>query len=390
MKDSIPHKIWEDFTSFLTNKKGDLSQETKLWLKEEPNKNKLKEIVYYREAFSRKNNSIGKEEVRESILSLVTRKKKSFIIYRYAGTVIILLGLSFFTWTILEKNKSNKKFAENTCIERYNGEVKLIMSKGKVVNLSEHKKQSILIENGIDIVSDTQNLVIYKDVEKKLKNNNILKPDMHHLIVPKGADYQLVLADGTKVWLNSESELKYPSFFTGDMRIVELKGEAFFRVERDEDRKFITRVKGLNIEVLGTSYNISAYPEDEKITTTLVSGLVKAKSKDKSTLLKPSQQLIFDKEQDKWELKTVDVDDYVSWKNGIIQIKAYTFEQIVVMLKRWYDFEMFYMNESIKDYKFKGALDKNLSLKSILKIMEQTTDIRFKIKGKVVTVYKDY
>lgn len=391
MKEKIPHNIFEELTSFLAGREGKLSEETNDWLNDDSNKKNLKEILYYREAFSKKSGrSTGKEDVRKDIIKLVSKRNRNLSIFRYAASIVVVIGLSLLTWTMFNRFSEQEQFAEKAHIERFDGKVELILPGGKTVALAKQKEINVLEEKGVNIVLDTQKMVSYeKHSDKNIKEADVI-PQMHTIRVPKGADYQLVLSDGTKVWLNSESELKYPSFFKGKTREVELKGEAFFKVKRDVKRRFITKVNGLNIEVLGTSYNVSAYPEDKEIKTTLVSGSVRARSNNKTTVLKPSQQLVYSANNKLWEVKTVDVEDYISWKNGLIQIKAYTFEQITNMLKRWYDFEIFYQNEELKDYRFKGVINKNLPLEDILGMIEQTTDIRFKIKGKTVTVLKEY
>lgn len=390
MKQKIPLNIWEEISSFLANRKESLSDEAKEWLKDKSNSKNLNELLYYREAFSEKFNDTGRDDVRRNIIKLVGRRNRRLTIFRYAASIVVVLGISFLTWTMFDNINTREKIAESKPIEKYEGKVELILPGGKTVALSDQLENSVLKEESVNIVIDTQKLVSYERLAGNTVDKKNIEPEIHYIRVPKGADYQLVLSDGTKVWLNSESELKYPSFFKGDKRVVELKGEGFFKVTKDPKRRFITKVNNLNIEVLGTSYNISAYPEDKEIKATLISGSIKAVTKENTTVLKPDQQLTFSDEKKKWEVKEVDVEDYISWKNGLIQIKAYTFEQIVNMLKRWYDFEIFYMNEDLKKYRFKGVINKNLPLENILGMIEQTTDIRFKVRDKTVTVFKEY
>jgi hypothetical protein len=390
MKQKIPLNIWEEISSFLANRKKSLSDEANEWLKDKSNSKNLNELLYYREAYSRKFHDTGKDEVRRNIIKLVGKRNRSLMMLKYAASIIVILGLSFLTWIMFDNINNREKIADSEPIERYEGKVELILPGGKTVTLSDQLEKSVLKEESVNIVIDTQKLVSYEKLAGNAVDKKDIEPEIHYIRVPKGADYQLVLSDGTKVWLNSESELKYPSFFKGDKRMVELKGEGFFKVTKDPKRRFITKVNNLKIEVLGTSYNISAYAEDKEIKATLISGSIKAVTKENTTILKPDQQLTFSDENKKWEVKEVDVEDYVSWKDGLIQIKAYTFEQIVNMLKRWYDFEIFFMNEDLKKYRFKGVINKNLPLEDILGMIQQTTDIRFKIKGKTVTVFKEY
>lgn len=215
-------------------------------------------------------------------------------------------------------------------------------------------------------------------VEMKLAYNTI--------VVPKGAEFDLVLADGTQVWLNADSKLKYPVAFGKDQREVELEGEGYFKVVRDEKRPFRVVAKGQTVEVLGTEFNVDAYPGEVNVYTTLVNGKVKVDVEGKIVVLDPGMQsVVSDKNV---YTRKVNVDEVVSWRNGMFVLEDHTLEEIMSKLARWYDFTVFYQNISLRGATFKGKIPRYASFESILNILEKTGDVKFNVKNKTITVYQ--
>lgn len=206
------------------------------------------------------------------------------------------------------------------------------------------------------------------------------------LNVPKGAEFDLVLADGTQVWLNAESKLKYPVAFGGKEREVELEGEGFFKVTKDAKRPFRVKVKGQVVEVLGTEFNVDAYPGEKYIYTTLVQGKVRVDAEGKSLELTPGMQSVVGNEE--MYTRKVNTGDVVSWRNGMFVLEDKTLEEILSKLSRWYDFSVFYQNQASKQITFKGKIPRYASFESILDILERTGEVKFKVSGQVVTVYQ--
>lgn len=206
------------------------------------------------------------------------------------------------------------------------------------------------------------------------------------LNVPKGAEFDLILADGTQVWLNAESKLKYPVAFGGKERVVELEGEGFFKVSKDAARPFRVKTKGQVVEVLGTEFNVDAYPDGEYVYTTLVEGKVKVDTDGKSLELTPGMQSVVGKQN--VYTRKVNTGDIVSWRNGMFVLEDKTLEEIMSKLTRWYDFSVFYQNQAAKDITFKGKIPRYASFESILDILERTGEVKFKVSGQTVTVYQ--
>ena len=205
------------------------------------------------------------------------------------------------------------------------------------------------------------------------------------LIVPKGGEYSLELPDGTVVWVNSESSLRFPEKFTSNRREVFLEGEAYFEVKKDANRPFYVHTEVGKVRVLGTAFNVCAYSNDRFWQTTLVEGSVMINQEEKEVLLKPNEQYQIDVRTGKAGLREVLPELYTSWRDGKFYFKAYTFEELVEKLERWYDFKMFYMNEEIKTRRFSGVVNKYQPLEEMFKFLQMTSDVQFNVKGNVVT-----
>ncbi len=206
------------------------------------------------------------------------------------------------------------------------------------------------------------------------------------LSVPKGAEFDLVLADGTQVWLNAESKLKYPVAFGSEERVVELEGEGFFKVSKDASRPFRVKTKRQVVEVLGTEFNVDAYPDGEYVYTTLVEGKVKVDADGKSMELVPGMQSVVGGQE--MYSRKVNTGDVVSWKNGMFVLEDKSLEEIMSKLARWYDFNIFFQNQALKEITFKGKIPRYASFESILDILERTGEVKFKVSGQTVTVYQ--
>ena len=204
--------------------------------------------------------------------------------------------------------------------------------------------------------------------------------------IPQGGEYVLVLNDGTKVHLNSMSSLRFPVAFGSGRREVELAGEAYFEVSKT-GQPFIVSAQGMQIEVLGTTFNISAYPGEE-YRTTLVSGSVKVEAGGgESLILKPSQQASLMPGSGDIQVRTVDTAFFTSWVKGKINFKDQRLEDIMKILSRWYNIEVNYSNETLKNKRFGCYVNRYEEIAPFLELLEATENIHVKINGKTITFY---
>ena len=196
------------------------------------------------------------------------------------------------------------------------------------------------------------------------------------------------LCDGTKVYLNSGTKLEFPSRFDGDMRSVSLKGEAYFEVARNESKPFIVEVDEMKVKVLGTAFNVKSYVDEPGIYTTLVQGSVAIlRDGQPEKIIKPGEQAYYNKGVGMLSISPVDVNEFTAWKDGLFYFKDITLEEILRIVARWYDLEIFYMNQSAKSVVYSGKMPMYSSVEDVLRKFEISGDVRFELQGRALTVF---
>ena len=265
------------------------------------------------------------------------------------------------------------------------------------------QKAILTLNNGESIVLDssTNKVIQEKDgtlIERgngklnyaKSSKGETIHPIFNILRIPRGGEFTLLLSDGTRVHLNAMSNFKYPVRFGGNKREVELSGEAFFEVTKDKSRPFVIRTAGMNVEVLGTTFNLNAYENNEKIVTTLVEGSVKINSQitHESRLLSPDEQATFDVSNGQTEIKKVDVNLYTAWKDGNLIFYDARLEDIMTTLSRWYSANVLYRSSSVKDIRFSGNLNRYGDINQILDIISSTGKITIEIDKNTILFSK--
>lgn len=258
-------------------------------------------------------------------------------------------------------------------------QAKLILSDGKVIDLQDQKEQ-FAEDDGALIKSINGSLNYFNTSDTTIENSK--KEIYNTLLVPKGGAYQITLPDGTNVWLNSESELRFPVRFAGATRNVFLKGEAFFEVSKNAAKPFLVEIKGSTIEVLGTQFNINSYTNEVK--TTLVEGSVKLSSSiGASAVLKPGQR--GDINKGLIEIKNADMRKALAWKNGEFYFKGDRFTDILNQLALWYDLDI-EMEKSMANISITGSIDKDVQLSEVLTMLKYITKGHFELSGRKLTV----
>ena len=209
------------------------------------------------------------------------------------------------------------------------------------------------------------------------------------LSVPRSTEYQVQLSDGTRVWLNSESELRYPVDFVSTERKVFLRGEAYFQVAKDTNKPFRVVVNDMMVEALGTGFNINAYQDDNCLRTTLVEGKVRVSYSDtrQECILVPGEQAVL--KEGVLTSGQVNVDDIIAWKKGRFVFSDMPLETIANQLERWYDVEIRFDDTVAKYYRFTGVMKRYNELEQVLGLIEETTNVRFKVEGRQVRVFRN-
>lgn len=253
----------------------------------------------------------------------------------------------------------------------------LILSDGKEVDLSAEIEDRYIKKDGLKIDKEKKEL-FYNQKENPVAEK--VKLAYNELHVPLGGTYTLTLADGSQVWLNAGSSLKYPVEFSKDTRQVYLSGEAFFEVTKSI-KPFIVNAQNVDVRVLGTQFNVSAYTDETKLTTTLVEGKVQVttESSAKPEILTPHMQATLAKETNNFETKTVNTAEFTSWKDGKLEFRNQNLDVVMKRLSRWYNFQYEFKNAQAKDFHFSARINNTEDISTILEMLELTTQVKFEI-----------
>ena len=262
----------------------------------------------------------------------------------------------------------------------------LTLADGRKIELDESKNGILVNQGGIKVHKNSDGIIEYTFSKKETPSSNSLdtaEPVFNTIETPVGGKYQLNLADGSKVWLNSSSSIRFPIFFSKDKREVELKGEAYFEVSKDSKRKFSVRSGIQTVEVLGTQFNINAYSDEKSIKTTLFEGEIRVidLKTNNSKLLKPGEQSNVDQSI---QIRRIDTQTEIAWKEGYFHFKKADIETVMRQLGRWYGVTARYEG-NLPAHHFSGAISNNLTLLEVLEILEKS-NIHFRLDGKEVVV----
>ncbi|MCR8558358.1 FecR domain-containing protein [Mucilaginibacter sp. BJC16-A38] len=316
------------------------------------------------------------------------KKRKIFsipVLKHVAAAAIFLAAASTIMYCIMHRQQQNQvavnKPAVTHDVNPGGNKATLTLSNGATYVL-DSAKNGILTQNGkISIKKEKDGQIVYAADGVK---STTADENMYNTMTTKaGGQYQVLLADGTKVWLNSESSIKYPTAFKGSQRIVELTGEAYFEVAKNAAMPFIVKVNDMQVKVLGTHFNIMAYNDEAAVKTTLLEGSVKLSIGQASNVLKPGQQGMVNKNG---QIKVVDVDTdlAIAWKNGYFEFDRSNIQEIMAQLSRWYDTKVTYEGK-IPDDEFVGRIERGVKLSQVLRILE-LSHVHFKIENKNIIV----
>jgi len=305
-------------------------------------------------------------------------------IYPYlavAATVIFLAGFLWYFLFFAKNEEIKTAHTETTLTERQNRAV-LVLSDGAIVDLDQSDNKSVSEENGVQIFNLPGEVLRYEQATEPVIENRT-----NRLIVPAGARYQIQLADGTKVWMNSLSELEYPVSFSAQKRKVKLSGEAYFEVTRNPSAPFTIEANGYEVVVLGTSFNVSAYASDSFIQTTLVTGAVEVNNREGTAYnLNPGQMAMINHEGQEISINYVDTRLYTSWRDGILHFNKITLQELAIKLERWYDVDIQFANEQTSGLLFSGAMENSRDVRFLLTLIGQAANVEFEIVDKQIYV----
>lgn len=296
-----------------------------------------------------------------------------------ASLMIISVG-AYFLWQKAAPAKLGDSRAFASVVPGGNKAI-LTLASGKQIVLTGAKNGNLAMEGNASINKTADGDVIYKQAGPGQGSN---APLVYNTITtPLGGQYRLTLADGTNVWLNASSSIKYPTQFDGNDRKVQITGEVYFEVAHNAAKPFKVFTNRQEVDVLGTHFNINAYPDEEAIKTTLLQGSVMVIAAGGSKTIKPAEQAVL--QGDKLTVHDANVEEAVAWKNGYFRFNDEKISSIMRKLSRWYDVEIRYEG-SLSDNGLNGTISRYRDISQVLKMLEQTKEVHFKIEGRKITV----
>lgn len=345
------------------------------------------------------------EEMSERILSSIFSKKQEVVAeeenyfeeevkpvfwrisYGMVASIALIISFGLFAWfqyNTVDKRTENrivqvKEFEKNDILPGSDKAI-LTFDDGSEVILDNSKNGTLRKQGETSILKPENGQLVYES-----KQSAIAQPRYNTITTPKGGQYQVVLSDGTKVWLNAASSLRFPLVFSENERKVEMTGEVYFEVAKNAKKPFKVISDGQVIEVLGTHFNVMAYPNEKATKTTLLEGSVKVSKNERSTILEPGQQAKVGFNNGIFRtINDVSLEEELAWKNGYFQFNNASLEVIMRQIERWYDVDIQYIGK-VPDEHFTGKLQRNTNLSNVLKILSMS-EVQFKIEGKKIII----
>jgi transmembrane sensor len=308
---------------------------------------------------------------------VVSMKNRRLVFWWAAAAVLLLAGSFFYWYPTLSPRKVVLAAAAN--ITPGSRKAVLTLADGSRVALNDTGRQ--LIRQGETAIRQDNGALQYPVTD------GATTAGYHLLTTPRGGEFRVTLPDGSKVWLNAASSLKYPASFK-DKRIVTLKGQAYFEVAPKADQPFVVMVNDLEVQVLGTSFDIMAYQEEAMVNTTLLEGGVMVKHLHTQKKLLPGQQAVLNTDAGTITVQPADIEKVMGWKNGLFDLEDTDLPTLLRQLSRWYDIEIIDQTAGHTSKHFGGRVGRDMSLTDVLKILEQY-DVYSRIEGRTVTILSE-
>jgi len=326
-------------------------------------------------------NTLQEELFATKVVKMNTRKW-----LRYAASLLLPIGIGMLYY-YLNDQPANSLANIDEIIEPGVQKATLVLAEGELIDLTSETAPKIMVQGPSQITKQDASIA-YSKKEKGSDDDvgqSVAPLVFNELIIPRGGRYQVALADGSKVTLNADSKLRYPVAFTGTTREVYLEGEAYFEIAHSS-KPFIVNAESMDVQVLGTSFNVSDYENEGSAYTTLVAGSVKLRSQTDQQLLVPGEQGVFSKELARLTVEPVDTDLYTAWVRGITEFENEDLESVMRRLARWYNFDFEFKNQQARTYHFTARLEQSQPISSILEMLALTTDVKFELKEKTIII----
>ncbi|GAA4798204.1 DUF4974 domain-containing protein [Olivibacter ginsenosidimutans] len=297
--------------------------------------------------------------------------------YPLAASIVLLLAVAVYFGTSHYFEKG-----ETTDILPGGNHAVLTLGNGKKISLDEVKNQHLITASGINLTNTDEGTLVYTSTALAAPDQSTEK---NQIATPNGGKYRILLSDGSTVWLNASSSISFPVVFSDTAREVELEGEAYFEIQADKHRPFRVVTAKHTVNVLGTSFNICAYPDDAATKTTLINGAVQVATAQTHTLLQPGQQAASFLADARLQVSEVDVEAAMAWKMGFFTFDNESLAEVMKKVSRWYDVEVVNQSKS-NDFRFGGTFSCNKKLSELLRHLEEISNYHFTLKERRIIV----
>ncbi|SDJ21871.1 FecR family protein [Pedobacter sp. ok626] len=324
-------------------------------------------------------------------IAVVPTRKISIGLFKWMAAAVALFGISVAVYLVNQRPtkplaivKNRPKLLKNDALPGGDKAILTLANGSQIVLDSAHTGQ--LAQQGGTIIGKTANGQLVYDATKSTGDSHSTTASLNTITTPRGGQYTVVLPDGTKVWLNAASSLRFPASFTGKERNVELSGEGYFEVAKNAAKPFKVKVNKVEVEVLGTHFNIMAYKDEPKIETILLEGAVKIKNGAAEALLKPGQEALAGQTDTYLKVQQANVEEAMAWKNGYFLFNAENIRSIMRKISRWYDVDIVYVG-NVENKDFDGSVSRFKNVSEVLKMLELTDAIHFKVEeGRIIVM----
>lgn len=322
------------------------------------------------------------ENVWKRVIPELTRRGRKLYVWgaRVAAVAVVLLGIMVL-WN--KEGERTMHMADVLKVESGSPKALLVLNTGKEIELKDGETREVVNIAGVGVVQDSSGGVRFED--SGVENEE--EEGYNTIIVPERGEYYAVLNDGTKVWMNSGSELVFPTRFRGDRREVKLKGEAYFEVVSDKQKPFYVQTEEATVRVLGTAFNVLAYREDGRVEVALLRGKVSFDVKEEEFLLEPGEIATWKQETGSTTVREGNVQAIVDWTSGRFNFEDISLVELAAKLERWYGVKFVFGDEASKALRFSGAVTKYRPLDYVLDIISKTTSVHFKSSGEQILIY---
>jgi len=330
------------------------------------------------------NGAINTEEHGQVQPKVIKLYQKRWLQIAAAALIFCTAGLLIFNRQVKTSNKIAKNPKPAIIVPGGNKAI-LTIAGGKTIVL-ESAANGLIAKTGVGKVLKTRSgQIIYRAASPGKSAAMATEISYNTLSTPKGGEYQVVLPDGTKVWLDAASSITYPVAFTGNERRVKLTGQAYFEVAKNKEKPFYVSMNNVQVRVLGTHFNISAYNDDNEITTTLLEGSVQVTKNNTLSLLKPGQQAVVSNSSNKIAVSDANIDDAMAWKNGYFIFNDDNITGIMKKVSRWYNVDIEYRG-NYNNQQFGGTFYRSKSIMELLAHLQKVGKLHFTISGRRITV----